>query len=78
MHIQGRPYTMSLLNTEPQSFCLEDLDTINTGGHHYLLSKTSDTYIAFYGRPLKLENFWMNLFSIQSKSRQPGMDKGNV
>ena len=53
------------MDAEPQSCCLEDLETLKTCDNHYLISKTSDTYVAFFsGRPLKIEISWIHLFRI--------------
>ena len=47
MHTQGQPYPMRFLKAEHQICCIKDLDTIIISDHHYLLSKDSDTKIAF-------------------------------
>ena len=38
---------MQYMNTESQSFCLEDLYTLSTCDHHYLLSKDNDVCVEF-------------------------------
>ena len=67
------------MDAEPQSCCLEDLETLKTCDNHYLISKTSDTYVAFFsGRPLKIEISWIHLFRIYNKSRKSNMYKDNA
>ena len=39
---------MKFLNKEPQSFYLEDLETLITCDHHYLISKYFDACVEFY------------------------------
>ena len=58
MRTQGRPYPMKFMNAELQNVCLKDMDTLSISDHHYLISKYSDTNIAFlFWQATEIRNF---------------------